>query len=458
MGMVKSLKLVKPPPTGPEPIERVVPLDGQAHEFEHLGDFIQHLRTGAATAPAVQRAEPPRQHLPTLLPPVQHAQAVPSRWNDEEGRVELHTAALSNDSIRMRRLLADTDLMSRISVDVLNEAGETPALCAAREGCAVSCAALLDAHADPLARDCHVNFFGDGVWPNESRMDVHGDGVSPKDGAIRGRTVIYHLRLQKCLEEVMLKAFPLTRVALVRAASTAISSFHETPALIVAAKSGYPELMAMLLTHSESLPQVHSATGMSSSGWSASGGAFGTSGSSMALGPGERGEALLAACCKRRWRCAEVLLTAGVPRAGIDGAKDKSGRTPLHLAVIAGEERLVRLLLEAGATHTLYSGVGRQPLHDACAGGHAKIAATLFEAGADPVAQTQRPWGGGGGPLPPSEDEDKTPIELAASRGHHHVCQLLLGGRGGLQSPGSSPVPSRGGDGGMGALDMGSRV
>ena len=41
---------------------------------------------------------------------------------------------------------------------------------------------------------------------------------------------------------------------------------------------------------------------------------------------------------------------------------DKTGNTPLHVAVVAGNEPLVRVLLENGASMSLKDGDGRTPL------------------------------------------------------------------------------------------------
>lgn len=77
-----------------------------------------------------------------------------------------------------------------------------------------------------------------------------------------------------------------------------------------------------------------------------------------------------------------MILAAGVHRSSIDAAKDKLHRTSLHLAVLGRREKLVTLLLEAGASPNVWSNLGRQPLHDAVAAGHADIVFALVGSGA----------------------------------------------------------------------------
>merc|ERR1712232_178955 len=104
----------------------------------------------------------------------------------------------------------------------------------------------------------------------------------------------------------------------------------------------------------------------------------------------ERGEALIAAVRNSHWRCAEVLLTAGVPCGALNESKDCMGRTSLHLAAAAGEDIFMRRLLECGASLNVRSDTGQMPLHTACHYGQTVTAKTLMEWGADPTTKTGR--------------------------------------------------------------------
>jgi len=169
---------------------------------------------------------------------------------------ELHTAVHMNDVGGARRLLAR---VARIGpgfpVDTVGPKGETAALTAAKGGHAEMCALLLDGRADPLARDTNPEFFNDAIWPDESRAaGVRRARVPPSVQSQSGRTVVYHLRLTRCLDQVVASVFPLTRIALVRAIAIALEAFHQSPAVVVAAKRGNCQLLALLLTNSMATP------------------------------------------------------------------------------------------------------------------------------------------------------------------------------------------------------------
>jgi hypothetical protein len=112
------------------------------------------------------------------------------------------------------------------------------------EGLGSSCAALLDAGANPLARDTNPNIFGDGLWPDEhAKYHANKLGVPPhKEIGRPGRSLVYHLRLSGLLDEVLDQVFPITRVKILRMLSEAIEAFHLKPALIVAARRNNPKI------------------------------------------------------------------------------------------------------------------------------------------------------------------------------------------------------------------------
>jgi len=76
---------------------------------------------------------------------------------------------------------------------------------------------------------------------------------------------------------------------------------------------------------------------------------------------------------------AEKLIEAGVPL----NAKDESGQTALHVAVLAGDVGTVRVLLKHGANIEARDSNGHTPLHYAASRGNEEIARVLLEHGAD---------------------------------------------------------------------------
>jgi len=278
----------------------------------------------------------------------QDARAAP-QCDPEEAAAQLHEAVQSKDLRKIRRLLGSG---LDFSVDTPNEDGETAAVCAARSGDAEIVAALLDARADPLARDTHPEFFGDGIWPNERKPQVCK--AKRPVGALAGKTVVYHLRLTKCFDKVLKRVFPMTRIAMMRAISAALQSFHNNPALIVAVQQGHSRLAAILLEHSTALgpsTATDSKAAPQPSYWT-------SATKSGSTGVKERAAALLVACTHRQWRCAEVVLEAGVAAPSLDITRDPSGRTAMHLAAAAGERTTVQLLLKAGASPAIFSCYG----------------------------------------------------------------------------------------------------
>jgi len=321
-------------------------------------------------------------------------------------------------------------------VDLLNPKGETPCFAAAAAKCVDSCAALLDGGADPIARDRHPNIFRDGIWPDERKPDPEGK-IKPKkkageeefenpDEMPTGRTVVYILRIHGILDEVLSKVRPLTKMAFVKSVSEAIFDLHGSPALIFANEDGLPALVALLVSHSTALAHEVGRTlalGMTKGSYFQD--------ERNIPGPrhgrdtpfNQRGNGLVAACFNRRWKCAAVVLAAGVPRATLNNSFDNLGRSALHIAASYGETAIVKLLLEANAATTLISMSGRQPLHEACAGGHLPVTKALLESGADArakVGEAKRSWADKG-----TGDTGRSCEQMAAKRGHTQCADLV---------------------------------
>lgn len=68
--------------------------------------------------------------------------------------------------------------------------------------------------------------------------------------------------------------------------------------------------------------------------------------------------------------------------------RDHAGRTPLHLAVLRGHTRLVRLLLQRGAPVGAVDRAGRTALHEAAWHGHSRVAELLLQRGASAAARS----------------------------------------------------------------------
>jgi len=229
---------------------------------------------------------------------------------------------------------------------------------------------------------------------------------------------------------------------LVKVMASAIQKFHNEIPLVVAAKQGSVDLAAFLLTHNAGLPKPVLAAppqlpppvlgamprpGSSASLRPPSGGNIKRISSENLAARSDRAEALLAACAADQYRVAQVILAAGVTRSSIDTAKDKRGRASLHLAAAAGQEKIVDMLLESGASPNTWSRLGRQALHDACAAGHADVALALVKSGAS-LEKRVGDWGAEGKFEKQARKAGhfgQTPKEIAVECGNEELCDRL---------------------------------
>ena len=123
-------------------------------------------------------------------------------------------------------------------------------------------------------------------------------------------------------------------------------------------------------------------------------------------------------------RVVQLLLGAG---AEID-AKGKASATPLHVAAERGNERVVRLLLEGGAEIEATNENGATPLHVAVESGHEQVVQLLLKAIAKTDAKLSR-----------SGDINSTALlHLAVESGHERIVQLLLEGGAEIDAKGKS--------------------
>ncbi|KAF3330615.1 receptor-interacting serine/threonine-protein kinase 4-like protein [Carex littledalei] len=91
-------------------------------------------------------------------------------------------------------------------------------------------------------------------------------------------------------------------------------------------------------------------------------------------------------------------------------ARDRDGRTALHVAVSRGHVRCVKALVGRGAEKDVRSHDGRTVLHLAAANGDAEMVALLVEMGADPTVLT---------------DRGMMPVDAARDKGYQDVVDIL---------------------------------
>lgn len=108
------------------------------------------------------------------------------------------------------------------------------------------------------------------------------------------------------------------------------------------------------------------------------------------------------------FRSSEMLLRKG---ADINIACKITGKTPLMSASMNGHDKIVQLLINAGAIINLINDNGFTPINAAAGEGHTETVRVLLEAGAD--INIPNIYG-------------CTPLNSAASENHHSIVQLLI--------------------------------
>ncbi|KAM9320854.1 receptor-interacting serine/threonine-protein kinase 4 [Gastrophryne carolinensis] len=126
-------------------------------------------------------------------------------------------------------------------------------------------------------------------------------------------------------------------------------------------------------------------------------------------------------------------------------AKDEDFFTALHFAAQNGDESITRLLLDKNASLHEVDGKGRTPLHIACQHGQESIVRLFLRRGADVCAKGQGNWlclhyAAWQGHLNivkllakqykanlnAQTSDGRTPLHLAAQRGHYRVARILV--------------------------------
>lgn len=159
------------------------------------------------------------------------------------------------------------------------------------------------------------------------------------------------------------------------------------------------------------------------------------------------GTPLLAAAREGRRRMVADLLARG---ADVNAA-DRQGITPLMAAAFDGDVRLLAMLLEAGADPEVRDVQGKGALLYAAGRAFPQVVAALLEAGAEPDGTwgndlTPLMWAAGhandapaedgvavaellltaGARVNAADDRGRTPLMIAAERGHRQMIALLL--------------------------------
>lgn len=104
------------------------------------------------------------------------------------------------------------------------------------------------------------------------------------------------------------------------------------------------------------------------------------------------------------------LLQKLIKRGDPVSPQDKSGRTPLHLAMAGKCDKAVEVLLEAGADLKAYTRNGYSILHHAARYGYYEVAKAALRNGADPSLEAYGGW---------------TPLHYASREGHLKIVVLL---------------------------------
>ena len=118
-------------------------------------------------------------------------------------------------------------------------------------------------------------------------------------------------------------------------------------------------------------------------------------------------EALIKAAANGYQRVMKLLVNAGAD----PNTRDENGKTPLDWAAEMEHQEAVKLLVEMGADPNARNEYGYTPLHWAARNGHQKAVKFLVDAGADPKAK---------------DKNGQTSLHLAAKKGHQEVVELLV--------------------------------
>lgn len=120
--------------------------------------------------------------------------------------------------------------------------------------------------------------------------------------------------------------------------------------------------------------------------------------------------------------------------------------TPLHLSCGMGHADIVAFLIDSGADTTAKNAYGNTPLHAGCIGGYEEVVRLLDDRGCalltknnrgstalhfacytdDDTTSLPRFLLGKGLSIHDEDEDGTTALHVAAKKGHHEMCQLLL--------------------------------
>lgn len=162
---------------------------------------------------------------------------------------------------------------------------------------------------------------------------------------------------------------------------------------------------------------------------------------------------ILDLAARERWEELQVVLETGRSLTGLNEGGGTPGKTPMHMAIEAGREEIVSLLLRRGASPSSSDGWRCSVLHYACGGGAKpvknSIIRLLLRAGADPLSldrhgATPVDWARSS-PSPQEEKEEALRL-LMAEIEHRRQMKIQAGAlvdRAPENQDESAPVPCR---------------
>lgn len=191
--------------------------------------------------------------------------------------------------------------------------------------------------------------------------------------------------------------------------------------LFAAACEGHADCLALLLEHDEANLDDGDNSGRSPlyaacvNGHIQCAGQLVSKGANIAVGGGpDGGGALHAAARSDSAKIIEIIFQMLTPEdiAILQDVRDKDGRTPLHVAIQAGNLDCVDVLVANGAECGAADSKGMTPLHLACLLGVDECVELLCETDKAPLAA--------------KDAEGRTPAHLAAATGHGEILEFLV--------------------------------
>lgn len=316
----------------------------------------------------------------------------PQRDSRTQGRpwalFPLHEAAKNGDIMKLRNCLNSSG--KDMPVDSLDQWGQTPLHVAVKHRQVATAAALIDAGANPVARDREFDIPKDDLWTlNQELMHRWTDWCDVKSG--EGKTAIYHMRIRDLLDKVVKLLYPAAKARLItllceeierREGFTALhwaaqKNFKDLGELICSMKhvaiptAPVPEAQRTLFVYDRDLPPALARAPYNRT-WVAT-----------KVDPvtydGLEKTPLLRAALGGHAPMVQLLLD----QKGCVNSADVDGKTPLIAAASGGRGECVRILLENHAKVDTRTTRGQTALHEAAFYGHFDCVQHLLARGAE---------------------------------------------------------------------------